>query len=281
MTITDKATDVHVRPSIASYQDPVTFLSDMLKYLKSIDPKFSILQSTKELRRVSPTLVSLILIRKRKLSLDRIEEISKLLRLNSYEKYYLKEIVSKNDSCNDSLVDLDKLKNQVENRRKEVSVHLLNDWINVYVKDCFQFTEFQNRPELVISQLSILAKPSRIKRSIQFLLEQGYLRRQLDGKIVVESNLTITESPTPSKKIRMFHRKALKHAEKALELFPVQERLANTFLMPLNLHQYQELLELIKEFNDKTMAIADQDKTDDARLYQLIINLSPVGAKLK
>lgn len=269
------------RPAIIAFADPVDFISAMIRYLKQVEPSFSVLQETKALRRISPALISLLLTRKRNLNYDRVDEIGKLLRLSSYEKFHLKEMVVNKGPKSKKQIDIADIHKKIERRRKEVSVHLLNDWINVYVKDCFQFPEFQAQPELVFKHLELLAKPKRIKKSIAFLLKHGYLRKSLDGRIVVESNLTITESPLPSKKIRAFHKKAMRHAERALELFPIQERMANTFLMPLNEERYQELLKIIKEFNEKTMVIADQEEDVNSRLYQLVLNLSPVGGKIR
>jgi uncharacterized protein (TIGR02147 family) len=271
------------RPSLSAFSDPEAFIVQMIQYLKVTDKSFSILQATRGLRRVSPSLVSLIVAGKRKLTFDRIEEISKILKLETEEKIQIKQMILKRSSPgrNALLLDSVECKRPTVNRRKEASVHLLNDWLNVYVKDCFQFPIFQRRPELVIDHLELLAKPKRIKKSIQYLIANGYLRKLLDGRIVVESNLTITESPLPSKKIRAFHKKAMKHAEKALELFSIHERMANTFLMPLNEERYRELLTLIRDFNQKTMSIADQDENAESRLYQLVLNLSPVGGKVK
>jgi uncharacterized protein (TIGR02147 family) len=270
------------RPALSAFSEPEAFVTQMIHYLKTKDKTFSILQATHGLRRVSPSLVSLITSGKRKLTFDRVEEFCKILKLEPEEKIQIKQMILKRSLPHqkDLLSPYEDVRSSV-NKRKVAPIHLLSDWINVYVKDCFQFPIFQRRPDLVIEHLELLAKPKRIKKSIQYLITNGYLRKLLDGRIVVESNLTITESPLPSKKIRAFHKKAMKHAEKALELFSIHERMANTFLMPLNEEHYQDLLTLIREFNKKTMSIADQDEKAESRLYQLVLNLSPVGGKVK
>ena len=78
------------KPKINIYADPVDFLKAMIDYRKRTEPAFSVMSATKSLRKVSSALVSLILQRKRKMSLDRIEEFAKLMNLNTAEKYILK-----------------------------------------------------------------------------------------------------------------------------------------------------------------------------------------------
>lgn len=270
------------KPVLSEFPDPADFVAAMLSYLKETEEGYSVLSATKNLRHLSPSLVSLVIKKKRKLSLDRLDDFAKLLRLDAVEKMHLKKILLQKENGGDSLPEKSRhLRNTDSVQRKEASVHLLNDWINPYVKDCFHFASFQSRPDLVVNHLSMLASPQRINRAIDFLLKQGHLRCLIDGRIVVETHLTITESPLPNKKIRNFHRHALRHAEKSLELFSIHERLANTLLMPLDEERYQDLLNLISDFNEKAMKIADQEISPESRLYQLIINLSPVGGKSK
>lgn len=275
----DKETDMAKtppRPLISEYADAKDFIRDMLAYLKKTQRSFSVLTATKKLRRISPALVSLIVKGERKLTPDRVDEFSKLLSLNPQEKSYFKAWVEfdKNSDELGSPFVLSKT-----NARKDVSVHILNDWINVYVKDCFQLPEVRKNPSLIYKHLSMHASPKRIEKAISFLLREGHLRRTPDGDIVTETPLTVANSPVPSKKIRQFHKGALDIARNSLELVPTTERMANTLIVPLNAKRYQELLELIHEFADKIQNFASSNEEDGDRLYQLIVNLSPTGGK--
>lgn len=264
------------RPHISSYSDPVEFIRDMLAYLRLEDSTFSTLYACKELRKVSPTLISLILSRKRKITFDRCEEIAKLLRLSSAEKFIFKSWIERNQKSSTAIE-----KPSLNKNRKEISTHILTDWLNVYVKDCFQIKSVQKNPKLIFDYLAPLASPKRIQKSMDFLLREGHLRKNLEGEVVVETNLTTMDPKVPNQKVRQFHKSALGVAQNALELFPTDERFANTFLLALDEARYAELKGLIEDFSEKVKSFAAENDSPGERLYQIIVNLSPTGGKLK
>jgi uncharacterized protein (TIGR02147 family) len=264
------------RPVIASFSDPVEFVRAMIAYQKQSDPAFSILSATKSLRKVSPSLVTLILKGKRKLTLDRVEEFSKLLKLTASEKIYLKNWI---DHQNSPQKEMPVHFGVSEKNRKDVGQHILSDWINVYVKDCFEIPAVQSNPELIYRQLANIASPKRIEKSMQFLLREGHLRKTIDGKIVTEVPLTVTDPQVSSQKIRNFHKGALGIAKHALESHPANERYANTLILSMDEGKYQELVQVIQEFAEKLKDFASE--SEGPRLYQVLVNLSPTGGKFE
>ncbi len=263
------------RPVMANFDHPVDFLKAMVTYLRRTDSEFTIVKATQNLRKVSPALVTLVLQKKRQLTIDRIDEFAKLFKLSVTEKTYLRLWIEKRQSHEAGINE----KPNTQKNRKEVSPHILKDWINVYVKDCFQIPAVQEDPQLVFRQLANLAQPNRIQKAINFLLKEGHLRKTLDGKIVTETPLTVTDPQVTTEKIRKFHAGALSVAKSALESHPASERYANTFIMPVDEVHYQELIQHIQEFAEKMKDFASQTKGH--RLYQLIINVSPTGGKFE
>ena len=271
------------RPVIANYENPIEFARDMLRFRKASESGFTVQLATKSLRRVSPTLVSLVLKNKRALTLDRADEFAKLLALNAVERFYFKNWLQRLDRRGPrSAVEAAP---ELGQRRKDVSTSILSDWINVYVKDFFQIPSVQRDPSLLMKSLTHVATPKRIERALAFLLREGHLRRTLDGRIVVESDLAVADPKVPSKKIREAHKGALSIAKSAIDMFPPSERLANTLIIPLDERRYGELLELIGEFAEKIQHFAERSEatavTASDRLYQLIVNVSPVGGKVE
>jgi uncharacterized protein (TIGR02147 family) len=276
------------RPVIASFSEPVDFVQAMIHFLKQTDSRFSVLAASKKLRRLSPALVSLVIKKKRALSLDRVEEFSQLLRLTMAEKIYFREWVSgaftENNLNNHSVR---------ASRRKELSSDWLRDWINPYVKDCFQIPQVQIDPSLALRHLANLAQPARIKKSIHFLLSEGHLRRTLDGKIVTETPLTVTDparqvggvpsAPLSVEKIRQFHKGALQVARTAIDTHPASERYANTIILPLTENHYQQLVGLVQEFAEKIKDFSAEvgSQAEGDRLYQVVVHLSPTGGKFE
>lgn len=277
--------DIEIKkPQITHFKSPEDYILEMINFLKHSENGFSVAQETKTLRKVSPTLVSLILKGKRKLTLDRIDEFSKLLRLNVAEKFYLKNWIEGNEP---NSVNQESAANRTNGAsRKEVSVHILNDWLNLYVKDCFEIKAVQKNPNLIFKKLANIAPPSRIQKSLNFLLKHGYLRRTSSNTIVLDTPLTVTDPKVCHQKIRNFHKNALKLARTNMDLFPATERFANTATIALNSKKYAELVAMIEEFSLKFQKFSEscsKDIEDTAQdpiaIYQLLFNLSPTGGK--
>lgn len=267
-----------LKPQMTDYQEPADFLRDQLEYLRRSDRTFSVLKSSQGLRKLSPTLVSLVLKGKRKITLDRAEEFARLLRLTGHEKTYFKDWIRRREAPETDI----KEEAASPRARKDVSQHLLSDWLNPYVKDCFQIPEVQKDPSKIYPMLANIAGQARIDRSLQFLLREGHLRRTLDGRIDVEANLAaVPDSPLPSAKIRKFHKAVLQIAKDAIDTVSPKERLANSLIIPLSERSHAELIEMIGEFGAKLQEFASRQTEPGERLYQLIINVSPTGGKVE
>ena len=275
------------RPQIQQYQEPSAYVADMLTYRRAQQPAFSVYRSCQGLRRISPALVSLVVAKKRSLTLDRVDEFARLLEMTALEKIYMKDWLARLQAQKTGTPlghgpgSVGVASGAVSRSRKDVSPHILTDWVNAYVKDCFQIPEICKNPKLIYAQLANIASQKRIDRAISFLLKEGHLRRTLDGRIEVEVNLTSSESPLPSQKIRNFHKASLQLAKNAIEQVPPTERFANSLVIPLDENGYQEILQLIKEFSEKLQEYASEQKNPGPRLYQILVNASPTGGKAK
>jgi uncharacterized protein (TIGR02147 family) len=265
-------------PHITDMQDPVEILRQRLAYRRKTEKSFSVLRACRNLYRLSPTLITLILKGKRKITPDRVDALCKLMGLHGAEKTYFKNLVLQSFSDVASESDVALLK---QRSRKNVSTHILSDWLNVYVKDCFHIEAIQKNPKLLYRQLGPLASNKRIEKSLQFLLKEGHLRRTPEGHIVIETNLTVTEPLVPSQKVRNFHKAALKIAQQAIDLHGPSERFANTLLVCVSKDRLTELNQITQEFAEKLKEFAEVSTPEDDRLYQLIVNISPTGGKVE
>lgn len=266
------------RPSITEYTSMSYFVRDMLRYRKATEKGFSVMRATSGLRRISPTLVSLVVKGQRALTLDRADEFSKLLNLNVTEKLYLRNWVGQLEG-KDFLESKPVMPVDTRPSRAPAGPNLLNDWLNVYVKDFFHLERVQENPELVEKYLISVAPPKRVRRAIEFLKREGFLRRTVDGKLVLETRLAESDAQMPSQKIRQFHKGALQLAKLGIDLFPSTERLAHAQTLTLDEESYRELEQLIEDFSEKVKDFVARHPSPGQRLYQLIVNLTPVGGK--
>jgi uncharacterized protein (TIGR02147 family) len=267
---------VKPRPVITKYTDQATFLADMIQYRKKSERSFSVLQMCKSLRHCSPALISLICKGKRSITADRVNDLSKLMGLSASEKQFFKDWIERVEQ-GDIYTPLE---GPQEVRSKKVSTHLLQDWLNVYVKDAFELKSIQKMPERVFTFLGGIASKARIEKSIRFLLSNGYLKKDAQGQIVLDTPLAVTDEGLANIKIRQFHKAALKIAKDAIDQYPVEERLANALIVPIDDDEYKELCEIVEEFAEKLKKFTEKEKSGTAKkLYQVLINVSPTGGE--
>lgn len=255
----------------------LSFFKERLSLIKRDRPRFSITKECLNLRKVSPTLVTLILQGKRKITLDRAEELAQLLKLTTIEKQYFKNLITKElpqEKREKEFLNLEPTKLKARN---EVSDSMLKNFINFYVKDAFQIKEVQKNPKLIYKTLAFLADEKKINQSIQFLLKEGYLRKTLDGSIVLDQPLSVKEPVDAHLLVRKFHKKALNLAINGLDLVPPNKRLANTFILPVDDSTHAELMLIIKNFTDQLKQFCEDKALQGDRLHQITINLTPTG----
>jgi uncharacterized protein (TIGR02147 family) len=194
------------KPKIYDFNDPVLFLKARIEWRRKNEAAFSVLKECKKLRRCSPSLVSLIIKGKRNLSMDRVDDLAKLMGLSALEKQHFANLIERKET---GFNKEEPVKKEIKSGRRHVSTDFLSDWVNVYVKDAFRFPKIQEDPNQLYSLLSGIASPKRIDKSLEFLLRYGYLRKTEDGKIVEDFPLHIADPGKASQRIRNFHKAAL------------------------------------------------------------------------
>lgn len=270
-----------LRPIISNYEDPRDYLKDMVGYLKATKRSFTVKAATKNLRRVSPALVSLWIAKRRTLTFDRVSEIAKALLLTPQEKSYLLDWVLRIETGHSTHESLkaDSMAQEAKqgvSRSRKVPVYLLKDWMNVFVKDAFELEIVRKDPQAIYRVLSGIASAKRIDQSIQFLLKHGYLTKDDSGRITPDVALHVIEDSIPSEKIREFHKAILRNAVSAIDQFPVTERFANSLVLALNQDSFDMLKSMISEFASSIQRFAENTSLGE-RLYQVTVQLSPTG----
>jgi uncharacterized protein (TIGR02147 family) len=162
-------------------------------------------------------------------------------------------------------------------KRSKPQNHLLSDWLNIYVKDACGLDGFEPDPVKIHRILGGIAPVKRIEKSLNFLVHEGFLRKTLSGKLVVNDALTTTSDDLPNAKIRQFHKKALNIAIRSIDLYPVEKRRANALVLALNESSIPELNEILKDFYEQLMIFAERHAGESQRLFQILINLAPIG----
>lgn len=271
--IPSKIQELQDRPVIFDYGSIPAFVEAMLTWRKTNEPGYSIRKMVTGLKDCSPSLVTQVMKGNRRLTRDRVPVIAKVLGLSRRETLYLDRWVAAYRSPSQDM----KSARTCTGRRRTAQNHILSDWLNVYVKDACDLKGFKPDKEVLHRLLGGMAPPERMGKSLEFLLKNGFLRKTLDGRVVKNEELVTTSDDIPNEKIKRFHRKAFDLAKQALDTYSVDQRRANVVVLSVNESNLTELKELLKEFYEKLLSFIEDHPDDNERLYQILINLSPVG----
>ena len=268
------------RPAISEFQTIPHYLTAIFQWHKKADAQFSIRRQSAKLRRCSPALITLVLKGERKLTLDRVDAFARVFKLSTEEKNFLTQWV-----CWGDATPRPRQKGPTEkepaakfvSRRKDAKSDFFSNWLNIYVRDACRLKDFRAEPKVIHQLLGGIATVKQIERSLRYLLREGYLRRTLDGKYVENDPFITTTDGQPDKNIPAFHRKALELARRAIAIYPKDRRRQFALIIRLNRSSTDLVKDLVQEFYDKLLLFAEAHENEEEELYQVTINLCPVG----
>lgn len=258
------------RPVVYDYATPPAFLRALHEYYRS-QGAFSIRERLKETKACSPSLVTLVLKEKRRLRRDLLPAFAEVFSLTPTELDHLDGLL-----CAHSPLYKSKA-HGLKDQERPARNHLLKDWLNVYVKDCIHLKGFKPETATLFRLLGGIASPSRIQRSIDFLLKEGFWRKTPRGEVVPDDSAVRTTSGVSVPKIRQFHKAALELAKKGLDRYPPERRKAYATVISVERDSLDELKTLIDRFHKDLQDFIEEHPEGDDQLCQVTIHMTPIG----
>lgn len=267
----DVAVTFQLRPVVFDYGSPVEFLKALYSFYKK-SGAFSLRQRTARVGSLSQSLVSQILNERRQLNRDNLPALAMVFKLTKVEQDYIdKQLLA------GRLRSISSFETKVIPVRKTKN-HLLADWLNPYVKDLVNLRGFDMEPTHLHRMLSGIASPERIKKSMDFLLREGFWRRTPEGAIVAEEAAVATTNEIPNENIRAFHKKALDIAHRGISTLPSNRRKSSTVLLSVDKNKMDELRGLIDSFQHQLHEFIEKNPDGKDSLVQVAIHLTPIGS---
>lgn len=272
------------RPSIFEYDAVSVFINDMLGWRRKSDPSFSIRTHVEALPNCSAALVTQVAKGTRSLTRDRVEAFSCLLKLTTQETKFLDQWVAeiRQQSAQSSDVAIKKrvVVPQVKKPRQRPQNNLVSNWLNLYVRESCKLRDFNEDPRVIHNLLGGMASVEQIKKSLEFLFREGFLRRTIENKIIHNNLLSQTSDQIPNRKIRAFHRRALDLVKRNLELYPVEKRQDHTYVLAVNEKNLVKLKKLMTDFIEQVEQFEQEHPDGDEQLFQVSLHLTPASRRL-
>lgn len=256
---------------IFQYDDYKAWLNFELKQKIKENPLYSGNSFAKRLG-VSQSYLSMILNGRRKLSIDKANDIAEKLKLSDSEKDFLIHLVKKDSTKFDDAKEFfDGKLNHIRslNNFSQLDIDLFNtisDWKSnaVYTllgSDSGKFTieDVSHKLGLNISEVD-----EAIKKLISvelLVLEDGKYKR-------TNKNIIFCDSAIKSSALRKFHKEILKKANTAIENQSIDQRVINGATLPIDKEKYPIFKEKMQKFLEEIMSLCS-DSSPDREVYQM------------
>ncbi len=154
--------------------------------------------------------------------------------------------------------------------------HILNDWLNSYVAESVNHKDFKEDPEVIAKILGGIAPPERIKKSLNFLIKEGFLRRIDKGRLILDEEVITTTRHISNLKIQRYHRKVLDLARTAIKDQPIEDRNTSAFVFVATKERAKKYYDLVEEFMDQVQELYHEEPDGDEEIYHMALHFSPV-----
>ena len=271
------------RPSIFDYETVPVFINDMLGWRRKSDPGFSIRTSVEALPNCSAALVTQVAKGARSLTRDRVDAFSHLLKLTPQETKFLDQWVAAIRQQSNQASEVAAKKRPGSSARKpqrRPQNSIISNWLNVYVKECCKLRDFSSSPTVIQNLLGGIASVEQIKKSLDFLIREGFLRRTLDNSVVQNNLFSVTSDQIPNHKIRAFHRRALDLVKRNLEIYPVEKRQDYTYVLAVNEKNLAKIKKILTDCMEQIEQFEQEHPDENEQLFQVSVHLTPASRRL-
>jgi len=268
------------KPDIFGYHDYRIFLRDRVEYEKAVRPRYSLRRLAADVK-LAPGYLPMVLAGTRGISSEILEKVGLSLGLTKEEQSYLQNLRAIVESRSqtlrlEALEAIQKHRHYRTQHPRELEVHqYLTHWLHVAIREMVNLGDFSEDPKWIRKQLRGKVAASEIQRSLAFLLERGFLKRDSKGRLrVVDKKLECVGS-VYQLALGQFHRDMMKLASEALDTVPREERSITGLTFPIPQKRYGEVFKILDKTLDEIDVLSSEAKDSDA-IYHVGISLFPI-----
>lgn len=273
-------------PDIFTYTDYRAFLTDYYYHHKAINPAFSYQYLADKAGFTSRGYLHNIISGLKNLGKSATIKLTKALSLNVREADYFENLVSFNQALtlDERNYFFNKLNVINSNRRNEATISELRKehhefysaWYMSVIRSLIDMHPFSGDYTWLADNVFPRIKPREAQRSVELLEKLGMIQQNKDGHYSV-TNKTITAGPEIVQLgLQNFQIETNRLAEKAIRELPRNNRHISGLTLGISRSTYETICNEICTFQDKLLALAEQDSRAD-NVYQLNIHLFPVS----
>ena len=267
------------------YSNYREFLREYYPAQKKSVPKLTFRLFAQQAGFSSASFQKLVMDGKKNLTMESILKISRALRLNKKAEEYFKALVFFNQvkTLEEKkyflkIIDSFRKKNKPEKLLPK-EYDYLKEWYHCVIREMVDFLDFREDAEYINKKLFYAVKPDAIRKSLDFLVETGFLVRDENGKLT-KKDKTLATGDIGDQEIlgtiaRNHHCSMIDLARKAASNLPKEERSVSNTTLGISAAAYAAVQKRIEQLRLEILEIAAADPSAD-RVFQLNVNLFPL-----
>jgi uncharacterized protein (TIGR02147 family) len=255
--------------SIFDYFDYREFLSDNYAQLKKRRYGFSYRSFSKEAGLSSHNFLPRILKRERNLSEDFLAPLSAYLKLSAREVKYLHVLVAFNNARKASIKE--QLLKQLltlrlasdERKIEDKKLHFFEKWYYPVIRELVTICDFQNNFAVLARHCIPRISGAQAKGAVEYLLKNGFIRRNAHGCYEVVDQVISTEPEVDSAIIPNYHKITIQQCADAVETINKKDRHFSSSTLLVSTELYEEIKKEIHLFRKRLLGMAKACKNPD------------------
>jgi len=255
--------------NIFNYFDYREYLEAVYAQKKMSRYGFSFRAFSRESGIPSHNFLPRILKRERTLSLEFIPRLSAYLKLGAKEEKYFYALVALNNEKKPSLKE--KYQKQLltlrfvsdEYRLEDIKLNFFNKWYYPVIRELAVICNFREDYTMLARNCVPRISAAQAKGAVQFLLKNGFIEKQADGRYRVTNQIIATEPEVDSAIIPKYHKVAIQQCVDAIETIHKRDRNYSSSTMLVSHKLYEEFKEEIFHFRKRLLCMAKSCKNPE------------------
>lgn len=238
----------------------------------------------------SPSFIQAVMDGKKNLSKSSLLKLCKAMELDENAAEYFEHIVffSQSKTFEEKKFYLEKIdKFHLKNNPISLTPNdyqYLKEWYHPVVREMVELMGFKESPEEMSKGFLFPVTATQVKKSLEFLIGQGFIERQSDSilrkKDKTLSTGEIKENEIVAVIVRAFHKKFAELGVQSIDKIPADVRKTTNTTLSFSRTSYETALERINALRFELLELASAEKNPE-EVYQLHINMFPLTKKRK
>ena len=257
---------------IYNFVDPREYLAYLLEQKQTLNKRYSLRAFARDLGLENHGLLSLVLSKKRTLSVKFLNQVINRLQLENSEERYLKILVRFHNAENDD--DKALFSELIHEMRPDhtfdkISIEqsrALTDWRYLAVIGLVLLKDFNESPEWIANAIGRNIDSKTAAKILNELINVKLLFRNDNGELEFSSEDVLGPDEIPSGRIKKVQKEFLGLAQDAIDEQDIEQREFFQYTIGLNHEDVVEAKKILKDFRIKFVTKFKNDKAD--HLYQ-------------